>query len=288
MSSCAGIDALVTPYVDGALDPDHRVRVDAHLVECARCRGRIAVERAASRCLDSHRSDLRDERAPTSLLRRCRSTGTRSSLSPSTGPHADSPRPENVDDVDEIPGRTSADFPSAADRPVTALTEGWARRASRLALAALVVLAVGTVGFRATLGGTQAVASELAADHVKCFLMNAVLGTHQSAEEVEASLRSRFEWAADLPERPEMEDLALVGSRPCLYERGMIAHIMYRHRGVPVSIYMLPSEQVAAASRAFGHDAVMWTEAGRTFAVVARAPREQVEQVATFVRASLR
>ena len=29
-------------------------------------------------------------------------------------------------------------------------------------------------------------------------------------------------------------------SRPCLYGEGRVAHIMYRHNGRPVSLFMLP------------------------------------------------
>jgi hypothetical protein len=52
---------------------------------------------------------------------------------------------------------------------------------------------------------------KLAADHMKCFAMNAVLGTHQSAEAVQSAMASSFGWNMRLPVGSEREDLELVG-----------------------------------------------------------------------------
>jgi anti-sigma factor RsiW len=145
------------------------------------------------------------------------------------------------------------------------------------------------VVYRATFGATQAIAAELTADHMKCLVLNAVMRTHDSVADVQADLRSGFGWTAQLPEHAEAEGLELVGSRPCLYEHGKIAHIMYRHNGVPVSIFMLPGgRQPRELVSALGHDAVIWSDGERTFVLIARAPRADVERVASFVQASLR
>jgi len=80
-----------------------------------------------------------------------------------------------------------------------------------------------------------------------------------------------------------------VGARPCLYGEGRVAHIMYTHEGRPVSLFMLPN---TARSRelvkVLGHEAAIWCVGNRTFVVVAREPRPEVERIASFVRASLR
>ena len=52
----------------------------------------------------------------------------------------------------------------------------------------------------------RAWAAELAVDHVKCFMMNAVLGTHQSTPRPSRSLASAFAWDADLPDQPEVAE----------------------------------------------------------------------------------
>jgi hypothetical protein len=155
--------------------------------------------------------------------------------------------------------------------------------------AGLVLVIAGGATYRATVGSTQVIAAELAADHVKCIMMNAVLGTHDTAESVYSEMKQGFGWDAHLPEHPEQADLELVGSRPCLYERGKIAHIMYRHHGVAVSVYMLPgTERSDEFRKAFGHEAAIWSDSDRTFVLIARAPRAEVEQMVTFVQASLR
>lgn len=152
-----------------------------------------------------------------------------------------------------------------------------------------MLLAVASaVIYRLTVGTPQAIAAELTADHAKCFFLNTVLRTHQSVSEVEGYLRAGFDWEAALPPHPEDVDLQLVGSRPCLYEHGKVAHIMYRHHGVPVSIFMLPGVHYTSNFlHALGHEAVVWADGQRTFVLIAKAPPEQVHEVATFAKASL-
>ena len=77
-----------------------------------------------------------------------------------------------------------------------------------------------------------------------------VLSRHQQrarhaprAAAVESSMASRFAWQMRLPEHPEQAGLELVGARPCLYGEGLVAHIMYRHNGHPVSVFMLPQKR---------------------------------------------
>lgn len=256
MSDCTSIDPLVTPYVDGELPEPDRHRVDGHLHACPACRARVEVERSICTLLRGRQAELRQSVAPETLRARL-----------SQAP----PAPSRV-----------TPFPV---RPTSVRTF----RVSRLAAAAMFLLVVGSaVLYRATVGATQAMAAELAADHVKCFMMNTVLRTHESIEDVEAYMRSGFDWAAELPDSANPADMELVGSRPCLYEHGKVAHIMYRHKGVPVSIFMVPGEDHRdELVHAFGHDAVIWSDAHRTFVLIAKAPHDEVERVASFVRTSL-
>ena len=112
-------------------------------------------------------------------------------------------------------------------------------------------------------------AAELAADHVKCFTMNAVLGTGQSIEKVRHTLASNFNWTTGVPRM--QRELDLVGSRPCLYGQGRVAHIMYRHNGAPVSLFMLPrTERSTQTVEALGHSCAIWSQNHRTFVLVSR------------------
>jgi anti-sigma factor RsiW len=158
------------------------------------------------------------------------------------------------------------------------------------ALAATLVLIVGGAFlYPLTQRSTRVLAAELALDHMKCSLLNAALGTRQSPDAVEQSLAADFDWPAELPEHPEHAGLELVGERTCLYPDGRIAHVMYRHQGRTVSVFMLPdavrNEQVVEV---LGHRAAIWSVGGRTFVLVGREPHEELQRMASFVKAGLR
>jgi hypothetical protein len=64
---------------------------------------------------------------------------------------------------------------------------------------------------------------------------------------------------------------------------------MYRHHGHPVSVFMLPKTvRPNDLIDVLGHEAAIWPSGDRTFVLVAREPREEVERIAAFVHASLR
>jgi hypothetical protein len=163
-----------------------------------------------------------------------------------------------------------------------------ARFARVAAAAALVVLVGGTLLYQATGASTRVMAAELTADHVKCFALNAVLRTRQSSEAVESAMLEGFDWRVSLPDGTGGEGLELVGSRPCLYGEGRIAHIMFRHHGQPVSLFMLPrSEHPEEILRVLGHECAIWSIGDRTFVLVAREERADVERMAALVHASM-
>lgn len=264
MSDCTSIDPLVTPYIDGELLDSERRVVEAHLERCPPCRTRVSAERSACDLLKSRKAELcRTLLAPPALRAHCASARPQPGVVPFRPPP-----------------------PMSAARPF---------RVRRLAVAATFLLMIaGGLAYRATLGATEAMAAELAADHVKCFMLNTVLRTHESISDVEAYLRSGFAWEAELPPAgahpvADRDTLDIVGARPCFYEHGKVAHIMYRHRGVPVSVFMLPgAHHEHELVHVFGHEAVIWADAHRTFVLIAKAPRAEVEKVAAFVQASLR
>ncbi len=267
MSNCDQIDPLVTPYIDGELAAHDCARVEQHLQACEPCRMRVTAERSVCHLLRRSKAELHRARVPQSLRQAVQ---------------AGRPAPPVVR------------FPAATAAAAVGARRAWRDR--RLAVAAMFLLVVGgAVAYRATVGATRAMAAELTADHMKCFMVNNVLHTHESVAEVEAYLRSGFDWQATLPEHEPApapaphEDLEVVGARPCFYEHGKVAHIMYRHRGLPVSIFMLPGvEYERNLVHTLGHDAVIWADAGRTFVLIAKAPRADVEKIATMVQASLR
>jgi len=250
MNSCHSIDTLLTPFIDGVLaDADRRV-VEDHLRRCATCHSREAAERAVRTLVHARKDAFAAPPAPRALRARCADIAR---------PHAGS--------------RAAA----------------WRSRLAPYTLAAsLVVIVGGAFVYQATDKSARLLAAELTADHVKCFAMNRALGTHQEVAAVESSLASSFGWRAHLPEDPASAGLELVGSRPCLYAEGKIAHIMYRHHGNPVSLFMLPNTaRTQELVEVLGHEAKIWCVGNRTFVLLSRQSKPEIEQLASFVQAGL-
>jgi anti-sigma factor RsiW len=181
-------------------------------------------------------------------------------------------------------------FPPAARTSRLQPVPTWRARLYPMALAAMLVLLVGAAFlYRLTESSTRVMAAELTADHMKCFMINTVLGTSHPAAAVESSMATSFGWNARLPDHTAEIGLELVGSRPCLYGEGRVAHIMYRHNGKPVSVFMLPKKRrPEELLHVMGHEAAIWSDGDRTFVVIAREPRSEVERIAEFVHASLK
>jgi anti-sigma factor RsiW len=156
-----------------------------------------------------------------------------------------------------------------------------------LLTAAALVLVVGGVLLYALTGLSPAVlAAQLTLDHVKCFAVHDAdvpvdprAGEERYAREYGAEIR--------LP-RAAIDGLQLVGMRRCFCGEGLAAHAMYRLRGRPLSLYVIPDAQRERASTdAFGHDAVMWSKGNVTYVLVGREPRESLEALARAMEAAL-
>jgi len=254
MPNCHQIESLVTPYVDDDVSAIDREVVDRHLRECPECLSRIRSELAVHDLLRKRKPVLEAACAPPALRRRCSSLGD-------------------------------------SRAPVAGWMASWRPRlVPALLTASLVVVVGGAFLYELTERSARVMAMELTADHVKCFqVINNVLGTRHEPGAVESSMSSRFAWEMRLPEHPEQAGLELIGARPCLYAEGLAAHIMYRHNGEPVSVFMLPrktrgEEQIEV----LGHQAAIWSVDNRTFVLIAREPRAEVERMTAFVHGALR
>ena len=99
---------------------------------------------------------------------------------------------------------------------------------------------------------------------------------------------SAFGWQLHLPAQFEASGLKLVGARRCLYGEGPVAHLMYRDQGRPVSIFMLPgSTRSEELVDVLGHEAAIWSSGDRTFVLITRGSREEVQRMASVVKAEL-
>ena len=212
MPSCASIEPLITPFVDGQLPAVDAQAVETHIRLCAPCRSRVVAERSVSELLRTRRQELCGQQAPSTLRARCRS---------------------QCDQARVTPLASRSRWPGGAPAAVAA-DDGGRRRADRRE--------------RRRLSGDRRIDAghRCRADGRSCEMLHDERRARNARDlrrRAYARWQSGFGWDAHLPEHPEQADLELVGSRPCLYERGKIAHIMYRHHGVPVSVYMLPGTE---------------------------------------------
>lgn len=263
MPECSHIDALVTPFVDNALPDGEREAVTRHLTACPACQAKVAVERSIRALMRARRADLTPP-APADLKSRCAAFRSR----------------QTAPVVDFAAGRSTSRV---------AAFSAWRARVAPYALAASLLLAVtGAFIYQATRSSSRVLAAELALDHEKCFRLNALLGTDHTPESVEAAMADGFDWHMSLPDL-SAEDVRLIGSRPCLYGEGKTAHIMYRHNGQPVSLFMLPREsRQDELVTILGHQARIWSAGDRTFVLVANESAPEMERMTALVRTTLR
>lgn len=263
MPDCSRIDALVTPFVDGELPPSEQQAIAGHVAACPPCRAKVAAERSVRALIKQRRADLGS----------CASAGLKARCALLAGCSSDA----------SVGARFA---PGAVARPF--LTR-WRARVTPLAVAAALLVIVGGLVYQATGRSNKLLAAELTADHEKCFRLNTLLDTHDTAEDVEAAMASGFGWRMQMPDVSTHRDISVVGSRPCLYGQGAAAHIMFLQDGQPVSLFMLKrgarSEDVVEV---FGHQCRIWSEGERTFVLVARASTVPLEQMAAFVRTTIR
>ena len=158
-----------------------------------------------------------------------------------------------------------------------------------LSLAATLLLAVGGVFLYGLRGGSEALAAQLVADHVKCFEFSpepTVLPDPRAMARDWLALRG---WVLKVPESASAEHLQFMGLRRCISTEGLTAHIMYKWNGQPLSVFVLNSDRkhigpVPHLVERFGQEAIMWSRGGRTYAVVARGRPTDVEHVAKYVQ----
>ena len=253
MSDCTSLEPLFTPYVDGDIDAASRLRVDDHVRRCPPCQSRVAAERAVRELVRARRADICSDAASAALRARCLA------------------------------------LRAAAAGGAAELPSFWRSRIKPLAVAASVILVAGGVFvYEATDRSTRVLAAELTADHVKCFGMNSLIGANADAAAADGTMVSTFGWHMPLPEAAQRAGMELLGARVCLYGRGLAAHIMYRHNGQPVSVFMIPKMTRAdAVLDVMGHEAAIWSSGGRTFVLVAREPEDEMSRMTAIVQAAV-
>jgi anti-sigma factor RsiW len=257
MKSCRDVESLVTPYLDGQIDPGERGDVEDHLEHCPPCRERAHQARTA-RAIVRTRGTALAPRAPAGLRTRCAAL---------------------------VPGAPRA--ASRSPRPFAALPRiGW------LPISAAAVVLFGVTGllvFSLSSRLDTALAAQLTIDHAKCFVLRPSKPPTVTPAQIAARYKAQQGWTVTVPPSDAAEGLQLIGGRRCLYGEGLMAHVMYDWHGKPLSIFVLPgARQTARLFEIMGHETIVWPEDGSTYALVGTAPRADMERMAARVRQMVR
>jgi anti-sigma factor RsiW len=250
MAECRDIELLFAPYVDGEATTADCASIEAHIRACPSCQAKITCERSVREALVMRRASLRPTASDT-LRRRCEACQ----------PAA----------------------PPLSPRSTTRRT--WVP----LSMVATLVLALSGVFFYGLRGGSQALAAQLAVDHVKCFEFAPDPSVIPNAEALSREWTAMRGWTLHVPASAPREELQLLGVRRCISTEGQTAHLMYKWRGQPLSVYVLNSAHPRIGAmpqivERLGQEAIMWSKGGRTYAVVTRGRPSEIEHVADYVR----
>lgn len=243
--NCHEVAPLLTPYVDGELPPAERAPIVDHLARCEPCAARAASEQAARR-LVRLRARLLAVPAPDPLRARCAALAKPS----------------------RAPGRPR--------------WFAWHHLGLATATGVLVAL-TGLVGYAAASHSPTMLVAGLTLDHLKCFAFSSNDPRPADAHALEAGLERDYGWRLAVPAGASRERLTLVGARRCFSTDGSIAHVLYRHAGRPVSLFVLPDRvHRAAAMSIAGHPARIWSQGGRTFVLVGSETDAGLQPVARY------
>lgn len=257
MSDCREIEQLLTPYVDGETQDVDCAAVDAHLRACPRCREHVSSERAMREAFAGCREKLRGC-ASADLRRRCEA------------------------------GRPVVTAPVVLPAASVFQRRTWVP----LSMVATLLLAIGGVFVYGLRGGSEALAAQLAVDHIKCFEAPPNPVILPDAKALAREWATARGWMIKVPDSTRVEDLELLDVRKCLSKSGETAHLMYKWHGQPLSVYVLNSSNEAARAgdaprviEHMGQEEIIWSKGGRTYAVVTRGRPEGIEHVTRYVRA---
>jgi anti-sigma factor RsiW len=252
MSKCRELDALFAPYAAGEVATEERASVEAHLERCPPCRDRVAIQRTVRGAMLAHRSALRPD-ASAQLRARCAAQARTSTSRPSVASQLTSPR--------------------------------W----MPLSLAATLLLAVAGAFLFGVSNNVEALAAQLTLDHVTCFQFAPERLKHVDAATAAHDWAEKQGWAIEIPASSSTSDLELLGVRRCTMTSGRVAHVMYKWHGHPLSVFVVPHsiglhDQQEVVEK-FGHEAVVWSDANRTYVLLARARPSELTPVVGYVRA---
>jgi anti-sigma factor (TIGR02949 family) len=249
MAGCQDVSRLLTPYLDAEVGAADRQAVEGHLRTCELCARRAGAEDTARRVV-MVRSAALSVKAPEALRQRCAALAPKRRERPSRG----------------------------------AVT--W--RVLGLSTASLVVVALATtIAYGVATHSETLLVAELALDHVKCFALFEPRVAQADAAAVASQLEAGYGWRLAVPASSPRDRLTLLGARRCFSTDGRVAHVLYRHDGRPVSLFMLPgTARPASVVAVAGHVARIWSRGDTTYVLVGSESEADLQSVAAYFQSS--
>ena len=163
------------------------------------------------------------------------------------------------------------------------------RRWVPLSVAATIVLAIVGVFLFSPNKRVDALATQLTFDHMTCFQFAPERLQHVDASSAEHHWLEKQQWGIHVPASSPANQLELLGVRRCGMGSGGVAHILYKWRGAPLSVFIVPRAVPGTRPQEpfgkLGHEAVMWSDRDRTYLVLARASPEELDPIVGYVKA---
>jgi anti-sigma factor RsiW len=167
-----------------------------------------------------------------------------------------------------------------------------ARRWLPLSLAATLVLAVAGAFMLGLNNQVEALAAQLTLDHLMCFQFAPERAMHADSADAGRAWAASQGWPLQIPASSADAQLELLGVRRCFMSGKHVAHVLYKWRGQPLSVFVVPQRlrrsQANEIVEKFGHEAVVWSAGDRTYVVLARGRPSELEPVVGYVRANAR
>ena len=310
---CKDLESLVTPYVDGEVTPEQCAAIEAHLSACPECRRCADAESGARAIVKRCRGALRAS-APPSLHAKCRKlaaehAGDAEVLTPAA---ADRHTREQVvhHAQEQVAASQGLPFTSASSSdprvpepaaaraavyagarqargvvgPTAAPRSDW-RWWAPVSLAATLLLAIaGVLVFGLVSGRGTALAAQLAEDHLRC-LRAVSRRVPADPAQMEERWRKNRGWFVKVPSSSPTDDIQFIALRRCFHgDRQELAHALYRHKGRIVSLFIFPDDdgRRRANLEIMGQRELIWSQGGRSYAIVADGDAADVHALKEF------
>jgi anti-sigma factor RsiW len=257
--TCDGVEPMVDAYVDGELDVERALAVEAHVAGCAACAARLERARALARTMKT----APYFRAPEALVRRVRATSAAASAT------AHPRRP------DATPGRQHR----------------WSRWLIPVASAAVVVLAV--AGLLSRGAAPDDVTMEAVIEgHVRSLMADHLTDVISSDRHtVKPWFAGRIDFSPTVADL-ESEGFPLMGGRLDYIDHHAAAALIYKRREHVINVFVWPASgglpTRATRSDGRGYHVVFWTNDGVAVWVVSDLALDELDAFAQKLDAAIR